>query len=209
MILQLLVVGELATNCYLLGCPRTHRGLVIDPGGDARVIIAQIQQLNLNIEKVILTHGHIDHWAAAGHVAEATGASVAIHAADAFMLSNPAASLATYVKPGASLRPDILLHDGDTVAAGTLEFQIMHTPGHTPGGVCLYTPGTVFTGDTLFEGSIGRHDLPGGDLRRLIASITEKLLVLPDETRVYPGHGPQTTIAGERCLNPYLTEVWD
>ncbi|HAG07864.1 MAG: Beta-lactamase domain-containing protein [Clostridia bacterium 62_21] len=209
MILHLLVVGELATNCYVLGCPRTHRGLVIDPGGDAPVIIEEIRKLQLNIEKIVLTHGHIDHWAAAGNVVEATGASVAIHTDDAFMLSNPAASLATYLKAGASLRPDVFLREGDTVTAGTLALRVLHTPGHTPGGICLYTPGTVFTGDTLFEGSIGRHDLPGGDLRRLIASIKEKLLVLPDETKVYPGHGSQTTIAGERRYNPYLTEAWD
>jgi len=209
MILQQLVVGELATNCYLVGCPQTRRGMVIDPGGDGRNIVLQIRALQLKVEKIVLTHGHIDHWAAAAEVAEATGASVVMHAADAFMLTNPAVSLASYINGGASLRANDLLRDGDTVTAGTLKLRVLHTPGHTPGGICLYTPGIVFTGDTLFEGSIGRTDLPGGDLRRLITSIKEKLLVLPDETEVYPGHGPLTTIAGERRHNPYLTEVWD
>lgn len=208
MIVEQLVVGELATNCYLIGCRDTHAALVIDPGGDGAVIVERIKTLRLNVKKIILTHGHVDHWAAAGEVARVTGAPVLIHHADAFMLTDPAASLALYMGTRTPVEATSFLGDGDTVEAGKVKLEVLHTPGHTPGGVCLYTAGIVFTGDTLFEGSIGRTDLPGGDMRKLVSSIKKRLLVLPDDTEVCPGHGPRTTIGDERRYNPFLTGEW-
>jgi glyoxylase-like metal-dependent hydrolase (beta-lactamase superfamily II) len=211
MILEQLVVGQLGTNCYLVGCPETRQGLVIDPGGEGRTIAARIRNLQLKVKRIILTHGHIDHWAGAGEVVAATGAPISLHREDAPLVGNPEASLAAFLA-GPQVRLDVaddFLEDGAVVEVGRVKLRVLHTPGHTPGGICLYGAGIVFTGDTLFEGSIGRTDFPGGNLRQLIATIREKLLVLPDDTEVCPGHGPRTTIGYERRYNPYLTEVLD
>ncbi len=223
MLVRMLTVGDLGTNCYLVGCQETHQGIVIDPGGDAELILAEVQRLGLRIVQIINTHGHFDHTLANRQVKETTGAPLAIHAADAEMLTNPLKSFSIWagnLKPGPA--PDALLKDGDVVRFGREELKVLHTPGHSPGSISLSfnppggseppggstkPPGgsrVVFTGDALFQGSIGRTDFPGGNYDQLIRSITTRLLVLPDDTLAYTGHGPATTIGDERRDNPFL-----
>jgi len=179
--------------------------MIIDPGAEAVVILRKVSDLGLDIKFIILTHGHIDHVAALKEVKEATGAKVAIHADDASSLQGQSFfaeqfGLSYQVPPS----PDRLLKDGDSIDIGDLHFLVLHTPGHSPGGICLLGQGVVFSGDTLFNYGIGRYDLPGGDYNQLMKSIDTKLMVLPDETTVYPGHGPGTTIGAERRGNPFL-----
>lgn len=200
-------VGPFAANCYLLGCERIGRLAVIDPGGDARRILAAVEQTGHTVACILNTHGHLDHVAANAEVKEATGAPVLVAAPDAPMLANPARQLAGVLLKGATgLVADRLLVDGDTVEVGELELKVLLTPGHTPGSACflLEAEKLLFSGDTLFEGSVGRTDLPGGSWDELLDSIREKLLVLDDHVRVLPGHGPETTIGHERRANPFL-----
>ncbi len=207
MIVRMLTVGPLATNCYLVGCPKTREALVIDPGGDPLTILAEAGRLALHVRQIVNTHGHFDHTMANHDVKKATGATIAIHALDASMLTNPLASFSFWagnLRPGPSA--DRLLQDGDEISAGTVRLTVAHTPGHSPGSISLIGDQAVFTGDALFQGSIGRTDLPGGDYEQLIQSIKARLLVLPDETVAYTGHGPQTTIGQERRYNPFLLE---
>lgn len=205
MVLETLVLGELAVNCYIAGCSETKDALVIDPGSDAPAILRRLETLGLRARVIVLTHGHWDHAGAAAALGKATGAELFCHHAEAALLGDPRANLSAFFSRETSPAvPDRLLSDGDTVRVGRLSFTVLHTPGHTPGGLCLYGEGLVFTGDTLFAGGVGRTDLPGGDFRVLLASIREKLLPLDDDTRVYPGHGPSTTIGDERRENPYL-----
>ncbi len=205
MIIDGLVVGPLASNCYIVGSGSNKEGMIIDPGAEAVVILKKVDDLGLDIKYIVLTHGHIDHVAALKEVKEATGAKVAIHADDASSLQGQAFfaeqfGLSYQVPPS----PDRLLKDGDSIDIGDLHFLVLHTPGHSPGGICLLGQGVVFSGDTLFNYGIGRYDLPGGDYNQLMKSIDTKLMVLPDETTVYPGHGPGTTIGAERLANPFL-----
>jgi len=179
--------------------------MIIDPGAEAVVILKKVDDLGLDIKYIVLTHGHIDHVAALKEVKEATGAKVAVHADDASSLQGQSFfaeqfGLSYQVPPS----PDRLLKDGDSIDIGDLHFLVLHTPGHSPGGICLLGQGVVFSGDTLFNYGIGRYDLPGGDYNQLMKSIDTKLMVLPDETTVYPGHGPGTTIGAERLANPFL-----
>ena len=205
MLVHMLTVGDLATNCYIVSCEATLQGIVIDPGGDAQRILEEIRRLNLSIVQIVNTHGHFDHTLANREVKASTAASLAIHAADAAMLTNPLKSFAFWV---GSLTPgpaaDVLLQEGQMVSFGQESLKVVHTPGHSPGSISLVTTGTVFTGDALFQGSIGRTDFPGGNYDLLIRSITAKLLALPDDTVAYTGHGPVTTIGEERHCNPFL-----
>ncbi|MBC7104518.1 MAG: MBL fold metallo-hydrolase, partial [Firmicutes bacterium] len=167
---------------------------------------ARLKARGLKLRYIILTHGHVDHIAALGEVREATGAEVLIHAADAEMLTDPTRNLSLFTGRRLRFSPaERLLADGDVVEVGTVCLEVIHTPGHTPGGICLKTDDVVITGDTLFAGSIGRSDFPGGNHGQLIRSIKERLLCLPGHTRVYPGHGPETTIEEEKRYNPVLT----
>ena len=205
MIVRMLTVGDLATNCYVVGCAKTLEGIVIDPGGDADRILAEVRSLNLRVSLVVDTHGHFDHTLANGMVKSATGARLAIHQADADMLTNPLKSFAFWagsLKPGVAA--DVLLKDGDTVRFGQEALTVLHTPGHSPGSISLAGTGLVFAGDALFQGSIGRTDFPGGSMDLLLRSIRTRLLTLPDATVVYTGHGPATTIGEERRFNPFL-----
>lgn len=205
MIFEGFVAGHMQANCYIIGCPATNEAAVVDPGGDADRILARLKARGLRLRYIILTHGHVDHIAALGEVRDATGAEVLIHAGDAEMLTDPTRNLSFFMGRRLRFSPaERLLADGDTIEVGTVRLEVVHTPGHTPGGICLKTDDLVITGDTLFAGSVGRSDFPGGNHRQLIRSIKERLLCLPGHTRVYPGHGPETTIEEEKRYNPFL-----
>ncbi len=205
MIVEMLAVGPLATNCYIVGSGSGREGMIIDPGGEAKRILKKVSDLKLDIKSIVLTHGHTDHVDALREVKEATGADIAAHTDDASTLEDRSLSALLGISPQALPSPDRLLKDGDKIDIGDgLRFMVLHTPGHTPGGICLLGEGVVFSGDTLFNYGIGRADLPGGNPSQLMASINSKLMVLADETIVYPGHGPETTIGAERRGNPFL-----
>ena len=207
MICEILVVGPLAVNCIILGCEVTREGVVVDAGGDADLIIAEIERLRLNIGQIINTHGHFDHVGANLKVMERFSASLLIHEADASMLEQAAVVAKAYgIRGDNSPKPDAFLHDGMEISFGTCRMKVLHTPGHTRGGCCLYLEAekTVITGDTLFADSIGRTDLPGGSHEQLLASIKSRLFTLPDDVVAYPGHGPETTIGHEKRSNPYF-----
>ncbi|GAI70611.1 unnamed protein product, partial [marine sediment metagenome] len=204
MILKKLVVGPLAANCYIVGSESNKEGMIIDPGDEAEVILSQVKDLGLAIKFIVLTHGHIDHIGALKEVKEATGAGVAIHTDEAKSLQEQPLSTLLGLAYPTPLPPDRLLQDGDSLDIGDVHFLVLHTPGHSPGGICLSGEGVVFSGDTLFNCGIGRTDLPGGNSSQLMNSIHTKLMVLPDNTAVYPGHGPETTIGAERSGNPFL-----
>jgi len=188
-----------------VGSESSREGVIIDPADEAKVILKSVRDLALDIKFILLTHGHFDHIGALKEVKEAIGAEVAMHKDDAMHLQEY--SLAgeqfglSYPVPSA---PDRLLQDGDSIDVGDLHFSVLHTPGHTPGGICILVDGVVFSGDTLFNYGIGRCDLPGGSYSQLMDSIRTKLMTLPDETIVYPGHGATTTIGTERQGNPFL-----
>jgi len=206
-ILRTLEVGTLHTNCYLLGCERTHQAMIIDPGGNAERILALVDDLGLQVDLIVLTHFHFDHVLALEAVRSGTGAEVAIHEADAGHLTDPP-MLFRFLAPPVprGLVADRLLRDGDLISVGDLRAQVLHTPGHSPGSLSLYlaSEGAVFSGDALFRDGLGRTDFPGCSHSTLVRSIRERLFALPDETAVYPGHGPETTIGRERRHNPWV-----
>ena len=198
-------VGVIGTNCYLVINEEQKTGVVIDPGGDADKIIEKIKQNGITIEAIFLTHGHSDHIMAVDEVREATGAKVYISEADADMLTKASSNLSIYMGAGREFKTaDEFLIDGETITAARLKFQVVATPGHTKGGICLLCGDTVFCGDTIFSESIGRTDLPGGSYSQILHSIKTKIMVLPDEMKLLPGHGPATTIGWERRRNPFL-----
>lgn len=207
MIFDIVVVAPLGVNCIILGCEKTGKALVVDPGGDPEKILAVVRSHKLEVSAIINTHGHFDHVGANSRIKLETDAPLMIHESDAPMLSRVAAVAAMYGMTGEnSPQPDSMLEDGMTIKFGDCSVQVIHTPGHTPGGCCLYIEADkkLISGDTLFADGIGRTDLPGGSTKKLIASIKNRLFVLPDDTRVYPGHGPSTTIGHEKRHNPYL-----
>jgi glyoxylase-like metal-dependent hydrolase (beta-lactamase superfamily II) len=199
----------LESNCYIIGCGETKEGVVVDTGAEAGKILSRVAKLGLKIDKIILTHGHPDHMSALAEVRQATGAKVLIHSADADMLPDARRNLSIFMGQKLELKQaDVLLKDGDTIKVGNITLDVIHTPGHTPGGICLKCAGDVLiTGDTLFAGSVGRSDFPGGSHTQLIDSIKNKLLKFSPETRIYPGHGPGSTIGKEKSSNPFLTGV--
>jgi len=192
-------------NCFILGCELTKQAVVIDPGDDADRILMELGKSNLTVKYLINTHGHFDHVSANKRMKEATGAQIAIHPEDEPMLHELSQSALMFGLSAENSPPaDILLKDGDEVSFGDITLQVIHTPGHSRGGISLYTKGHLFSGDTLFAGSIGRTDLSGGDYDTLISSIKEKLLIFDEDTIVYTGHGPETTIGNEKRMNPFL-----
>lgn len=199
-------VGSIGTNCYIAYSETTREAAVIDPGGSAESILAAIGNEKLKVKYIINTHGHADHVLANLRVKQSTGAPILIHEADAAMLTSAALNLSMYIGGAATCGPaDKLLHEGDVIkVADDLELTVIHTAGHTPGGICLKTAGVLFSGDTLFAESIGRTDFPGGSYTQLINGIKDKLLPLDDAMRVLPGHGPETTIGWERKMNPFI-----
>ncbi len=202
MILRNLVVGPFGSNCYIVGSESDKVGIIIDAGADTEHILKEVRELGLDIRYIVLTHGHMDHIGAVKGVKEATGAEVAVHADDARFLRR--LSLSTLYNRSFPAPPDRLLGDGDSIDAGDLHFAVLHTPGHSPGGICLLGHGILFSGDTLFNHGIGRTDFPGCSHSQLINNIRTRLMTLPDDTLVYPGHGPETTIGTERRGNPFL-----
>ncbi len=205
MILKKLSVGELDTNCYIVGDENAGEGVVIDPGGDFDLIIENIEKLNLNIKYIILTHGHIDHIQALTLLKKKTKAKVLIHSEDAPILNDPLFNLSQFTGgEGSFSEPDLLLKDGDKVEFGKTKLLVLHTPGHTPGSISLYTDDILFTGDTLFCEGVGRTDLPGSSWEKLFGSIKHKLFTKPDDTKVLPGHGPSTTIGWEKKNNQWI-----
>ena len=206
MIVVTLPVGLIQTNCYIVGCEETKEGAIIDPGGHPERILAQVERHGLTIKYVLNTHGHFDHTDANGALVAATGAPLGLHPQDRTLLkqSGGAALFGLHADP--SPPPDLELCDGDELVIGQLRFQVLHTPGHTPGHVCFYEAdeGVLFDGDVLFYRSVGRTDLPGGSWQWLMDSIQRVLFALPDETVVYSGHGPATTIGDEKRLNPWM-----
>lgn len=204
MIIKTLAVGPIQANCFIIGCEATHAGAVIDPGDDTDRILKEAAQADLEIGHIINTHGHFDHVGGNRRLKEATGGALMIHAQDAPMLAQLDHMAGAFgLKSENSPAPDRLLADGDQIAVGELRLTVLHTPGHTPGGISLHADGCVFVGDTLFQGSIGRTDFPGGDFKTLLTSIRKKLFALDDATTVYTGHGPQTTIGREKRTNPF------
>ena len=208
LILKRLEVGPFMSNCFIVGSRQSKKGVIVDPGADAPDIIREAQTDGLDIQLVVITHGHVDHISAAAAVKEATGAKVAVHKDDADQMQSGHSSAASMfgMRFDPPPEPDRLLEDGEKIEVDGLSFVVLHTPGHSLGGICLYGEGVVFTGDTLFNLSIGRFDLPGGDGPLLVSNIHAKLMVLPEETIVLPGHGPQSTIGHEKQWNPFLKE---
>ncbi len=207
MIIETVSVGPLQVNCYILGCEESREGVVIDAGGSVDKVLARITKLGLKIKYLIDTHGHFDHVGGNRAFLEATGARLLIHKNDVFLLSNAVEAGRSFgVVVENSPEPDDFLADGMVIEFGQQSLQVMHTPGHSPGGCCFYSrdANAVFTGDTLFNGSVGRTDFPGGSMEALLKSIRDRLMALPEDAKVYPGHGPSSTIAIERFSNPYV-----
>ncbi|HZJ57449.1 MAG TPA: MBL fold metallo-hydrolase [Clostridia bacterium] len=198
-------VGILGANSYIIYHEITGDAVVIDPGGDGETILGEISSRELEVKYILLTHGHFDHIHGVGSLKERTGAKVAIHKEDAGSLGDIHKNLSSFMGVE-SVQPeaDIMLEHGQRLEFGDIILKIIHTPGHSPGSICLRFDNIVFTGDTLFKGSIGRTDLVGGELGQILGSIKDRLLTLDDGTIVYPGHGPMTTIGDEKLTNQFL-----
>ena len=197
--------GVYAANCYIVYSETTNDGIIVDPGGDADVILKVIDGNDLKIKHIILTHGHGDHIGGVVELLDVLKVPLLVHEDDVEMISDAKMNLSNIMPIGAvELNPNKVLKDGDIITFGDLEAKIIHTPGHTPGGICIKIGDNLITGDTLFQGSIGRTDLEGGDYDTIIKSIKENLLVFPDNTIVWPGHGVESTIGSEKRNNPFL-----
>jgi len=198
--------GVFEENCFILGDPETHDAVLIDPGEEAELFLRRLESEGLSLTAIWLTHAHIDHISGVEKVVERTSVPIYLHPADRSLyghVSQQAQWLG--VRPVAPPDPDHELAAGDTMEVGSLRFTVRHVPGHSPGGVAFVGHGVAFVGDALFAGSIGRTDLPGGNTQLLLDSIRQELFTLPEDTVVYPGHGPETTVGQEKRSNPFLT----
>ncbi len=205
MYFKTLSVGSLQTNAYILGCDRTKKCLVIDPGEEGERILSAIEKDGYNLDIIINTHGHYDHIGGNDFLKEKTAAKIYIHEADREYLKNEDLCLRKWIPNAEKLaEADVLLKEGDKITVGDISLLVIHTPGHTPGCISLIGHGLLFTGDTLFAGSIGRTDLPGGDYNTIINSLKAKLAPLDDSVSVYPGHGPKSSLGYEKKTNPYF-----
>ncbi len=209
MIHEILPVGPLHCNCSVIGDEQSHEAIVVDPGDDIEQVMALIRKHNLQVKQIVITHAHIDHVGGAMKLRAATGAPILLNQNDYALLKmlDVQAAWIGMATPG-KVEIDQSLGSNDVVRAGSLAGQVLHTPGHTEGSICLYFPieKTLIAGDTLFAGSIGRTDLPGGSYEKILRSLHDRVLALPDNTRVVPGHGPLTTIGEERESNPFLVK---
>ncbi len=198
-------LGSFGTNVYVLADDETSEAMIVDPGADCDRLAEDMEQAGLTLKYIVVTHGHGDHVGAVATVKNRLGGQFVAHRGDADQIATPSPWIIEMM-PGFVDPPeiDIYIEDGDVLNLGTLEIQAIHTPGHTPGSTCYLHQDVVFTGDTLFHGTIGRYDLPGGDGEQEVASIKSRLLTLPSQTRVLPGHGPQSTIEQEARTNPHL-----
>jgi hydroxyacylglutathione hydrolase len=207
MIIYAFQLGPMQANCYLLECEETHSAVVIDPGDEADVILDMIRDRELKLEFIINTHGHIDHISANNDLKNKTSAKLCIHRLDAEIIVDSQKNLSSFIgKPISSLPPDRILEDGDIIESGTIKLKVIHTPGHSPGSICLLADDAIFTGDLLFAGSIGRYDFPGSSYKQIKESL-KKVMEFDDNLIVYPGHGFNTTIGEERESNPFLNDI--
>lgn len=205
MIIETLQLGPVGTNAYIIGDNVTHRAAVVDPGDEAPRVLAVLRRLGLSVEAIVVTHAHVDHIGGVGPLVDATRAPFLLYEAELPVLQVAAEWAAAF---GMSIPhppvPDRLLREGEVLTLAGAAFNVVHTPGHSPGHMCLLGDGIAFVGDVIFQGSIGRTDLPGGDYDALLRSIATHLLPLPDATVLYNGHGPATTVGRERRTNPFL-----
>ncbi|KQC07780.1 MAG: hypothetical protein APR62_06005 [Smithella sp. SDB] len=208
MFVKQMQVSTMAVFAYLVGDQITGDALVIDPAADVKGIIAEAKKNNLRINYIVNTHGHVDHISGNTEMQKETGAKIIVHEDDSIMLTHTPAMILRMFGAKASPPADIMVKDGDIISVGNIDLKVIHTPGHSPGGICLYTPGYVFTGDTLFVEAVGRTDLPGGSWHTMYDAIKEKLFCLPDDTKVMPGHNygrmPTSTIGHEKNYNPFV-----
>ena len=208
MITKQIIVGSMAVCCYIVACEKTNKAAVIDPGGDEDRVLSEVDAMGVTVDYIIATHGHPDHVCGIRRIQEATGAKIVMHSEDALFFDKQ--EVKNYFSM-LGLEPcppvDVKVKEGDEIALGEVRLKVLHTPGHTPGGMCLYNAPDLITGDTLFVGGLGRTDFPGGSHQELLQSIHAKLLVLPADTVVWPGHGyggNRSTIGEEKRTNPFL-----
>jgi hydroxyacylglutathione hydrolase len=207
MILKMLTVGPFQENCYVIGDEETGAGAIVDPGDEAARIALAVEQTDLEVAQILITHAHIDHVGAVAALVDEYSCPVLMHAEAEPMLGQlPTQAMMMGLRFGKVPTVDSHIEDEGDIEVGGLELRSLYTPGHAPGHIAFYieSEGVLLSGDALFAGSVGRVDLPGGSMEVLMRSIEERLLTLPDETRVYPGHGPETTIGNERVHNPFL-----
>ncbi len=205
MIFKRFVTGVLEVNCYIIADEETKEGILIDPGDASSEILNFIKENQIKIKYIINTHCHFDHIGGNSYFKTHTGALFAIHRAEKPLLDRAEIGASTWgFSIDKSPEPDLYLEEGDILKAGNLNINVIHTPGHSPGGICLKIEDKIITGDTLFAGGIGRTDFPGGDYDTLIRSIKEKLFIYPNDTKIYPGHGPSSTIENEKIFNPFF-----
>lgn len=203
-------VGPLFVNCYVVYDENKKEAAIIDPGDEPDLVLEFIKEEHLNVKYIICTHGHFDHIGAVKEIKDETQAKILIHEKEIeiYRKSHQAAIQFFGLEIDPQPEPDILLKDNEKIKIGSIHFKVIHTPGHSPGSICLYTEGCIFTGDTLFSGSVGRTDLFGGSMQELLNSL-KKIASLPSETKVFPGHGPKTTIGNEIKYDPFYQEFRD
>ena len=205
MILERIAVGPLAVNCYIIGCEKTRQLAVIDPGDEVERIESAIKKNDLSLKYILLTHGHVDHVAQLARLKNKIPAEVLMHAEDLFLFENISIQAVMFGLPDPGHpQPDRFVTDDEKLRLGELELRVLHTPGHSPGSVTYQIKDNLFVGDLIFSGSIGRTDLPGGNYETLITAVQKKIFTFPDETKIYPGHGPMTTVGQERRFNPFF-----
>ena len=205
MLLETLVVGPLSVNCYIFACEKTHQAAIVDPGDEADQILSVVKKLDCRVKYILLTHGHIDHLSQIPILKNKLKAEFLMHEQDIPLVQSASTQAALFGLPDpGDLKPDRFLNDGDIIHLGELTIQVIHSPGHSPGSITFQVNQKLFVGDLIFNGSIGRTDLPGGDYSQIIESIQKKIFTFPDSVEIYPGHGPATTVGIEKNTNPFF-----